>query len=74
MNFIVATVLFISIGNEAETYSFMNKIFIDFGVLNLFERKFAKVLYFCKIFHESLEKYDKSLEKHIKTIGLDDSF
>jgi Rab-GTPase-TBC domain len=73
MNYIVATVLILSIGNEHETFNFINKLYKDFGVISLFEEKFLKIQEFCKLFHKSLEKYDEELESHIKSIGLDDS-
>jgi hypothetical protein len=73
MNYITATCLILSIGNESETFSFVSSLYQTFGVISLYEEKFEKVRTYCRKFHETLEKVDKDYEKHIKTIGLDDS-
>lgn len=73
MNYITATCLILSIGNESETFSFVSSFYQTFGVISLYEEKFEKVRTYCRKFHETLEKIDKDYEKHIKTIGLDDS-
>ena len=72
MNYISATVLIVSIGNEAESFSFICRLYTDFRVLELFDENFGKIKELCKKFHKTLEKYDLELEKHIIDQGLDD--